>query len=68
VSLSLLLGGIIENGPEGSRARRYWAGRSEPLTPPDRSEMIEEEKAAERFAKTIPPFWYSRPPPPTRLS
>jgi hypothetical protein len=32
VSLSLLLGGVVQNGPEPSKARRCWARRSEPLT------------------------------------
>ncbi len=32
VSLSLLSGGVVQNGPERSRARRCWARRSEPLT------------------------------------
>jgi len=31
-SLSLLTGGLLQNGPEPSRARRYWARRSGPLT------------------------------------
>ena len=32
VSLSLLSGGVVQNGPERSRGRRCWARRSEPLT------------------------------------
>jgi hypothetical protein len=67
VSLSLLLGGVVPNGPEASRARRYWARRKRTLDGEDRSEMIEEEgKAGEPLAKSGPPFWYPRPPPPTR--
>jgi hypothetical protein len=31
-SLSLLIGRLVQNGPESSRARRCWARRSEPLT------------------------------------
>ena len=32
VSLSLVLGGVVQNGPKRSRARHCWARRSEPLT------------------------------------
>ena len=32
LTLSLLMGGFAQNGPEPSRARRCWARRSEPLT------------------------------------
>jgi hypothetical protein len=65
VSLSLLLGGVVPNGPEASRARLYWA-RGKRTLDEDRSEMIEEEgKADEPLAKSGPPFWYPRPPPPT---
>jgi type IV secretion system protein VirD4 len=32
ISLSLLLVDVVQNGPERSRARRYWARRSGPLT------------------------------------
>ena len=32
MSLSLLSGGVVQNGPERSRARRCWARRSETLT------------------------------------
>ena len=32
MSLSLLSGGVVQNGPERSRGRRCWARRSEPLT------------------------------------
>jgi hypothetical protein len=48
VSLSLLLGGVVQNGPERSRARRCWARRSEPFDGEDRSEMIAEEGKAGR--------------------
>ena len=46
MSLSLLSGGVVQDGPERSRARRCWARPQRTLDGEDRSEMIDEEGKA----------------------
>ena len=63
-SLSLLTGGLIQNGPELSRARRCWVRRSEPLTA---RTVLGSSKKGERLllrlSKVAPQKWL----PPDRL-
>src|ERR1039458_6404284 len=53
MSLSLISGGVRQNGPEPSRARRCWARAKRTLDGEDRSEMIAEEgKAGRKIGET----------------
>src|ERR1700730_12906626 len=53
MSLSLLPGDIVQNGPERSRARRCWARRSRPLTARTvLGRWVQRERLGEISAKT----------------
>jgi hypothetical protein len=67
MSLSLLLGGVVQNGPERSRARRYWARRSGPLTARTvLGDWSKRERLSEELAKGGPKKWPLCPAPLTR--
>jgi hypothetical protein len=58
MSLSFLLGGVVQNGPERSRARRYWARRSGPLTARTvLGDWSKKERLSEELAKGGPKKW-----------
>ena len=64
MSLSLLLGGVVQNGPERSRARRYWARRSGPLTARTvLGDWGKRERLSEELAKGGPKKWPLCPAP-----
>src|ERR1700735_4253756 len=69
MSLSLLLGGVVQNGPERSRARRYWARRSGPLTARTvLGDWNKRERLSEELAKGGPKKWPLCPAPLTALT
>src|ERR1700683_3456000 len=64
MSLSLLLGDVVQNGPERSRARRCWARRSGPLTARTvLRDWSTRERLGEELAKNGAKKWPLRPAP-----
>jgi len=69
MSLSLLLGTVVQNGPERSRARRCWVRRSGPLTARTvLRDWSKRERLGEELAKDGAKQWPLRPAPLTSVS
>jgi hypothetical protein len=69
MSLSFLLGDVVQNAPEWSRTRRCWARRSGPLTARTvLRDWSTRERLGEELAKDGAKKWPLRPAPLTQMS